>query len=69
MHRIEKNILHHAKQRKQIRKLKSKIMNEYILIEFPESQKYMGFKWFNKESHLCIDISSAYFIPKNRIDN
>jgi len=42
-------------------------MNEYILIEWPNSQNYMEQDWFNEEAHLCIDISSAYFIPKNRI--
>jgi hypothetical protein len=44
-------------------------MNEFILVEFPQSQKYMNCDWFDKEAHLCIDLASAYFIPKNRINN
>lgn len=42
-------------------------MNKYILVEFPESQKYMDCDWFDEEAHLCIDIASAYFIPKHRL--
>ena len=34
--------------------------NIYILVKFPESQKYMSFK----QCHTCIDIEGAYFVPK-----
>lgn len=42
-------------------------MNEYVLIEFPFVQKYMEYDWFENEAFLCIDMASAYFIPKERI--
>ena len=32
----------------------------YVLVKFPESQKYMSFK----QCHSCIDIEGAYFVPK-----
>ena len=41
-------------------------MNEYILIQWPESQDYMDCDWFDDEAHLCLDISQAYFIHKKR---
>ena len=46
---------------------------EYILVPFPEVQQYMGMKWFRQECYLCQafsdqkHIDSAYFIPKNRV--
>ena len=35
-------------------------INNYILVEFPESQKYMSFK----QCYACIDVEGAYFVPK-----
>lgn len=69
MHRLEKNILHHANKRREQRQLKNKIMNEFILVEFPQSQKYMNCDWFEEEAYFCIELDSAYFIPKHRINN
>jgi hypothetical protein len=42
---------------------------EYILIEWPESQAFMDYYWFDEESSLADGNqfgSCAYFIPKNR---
>ena len=42
--------------------------NKYILVEFPESQKYIG----NKECHVCFEIACAVFVPEdiyNKITN
>ena len=42
--------------------------NKYILVEFPESQKYIG----NKECHVCSEIACAIFVPEdiyNKITN
>lgn len=32
----------------------------YVLVKFPESQKYMSFK----QCHACFYIDGAYFVPK-----
>ena len=48
-------------------------MDEYILITWPDSQVLMDYEWFdecilmNDEKHLDNIGSSAYFIPKNRL--
>jgi len=45
--------------------------NLYVLVEWPESQNYMEEDWFEDEASLadCERFgSSAYFIPKNRIE-
>lgn len=36
----------------------------YVLVNFPESQKYMSFK----QCYACIDIEGAYFVPKHIYD-
>lgn len=52
-------------------------MSHYILIMWPESQELMDQEWFNDEavlanpgheSHELYGKSSAYFIPKERLD-
>lgn len=35
----------------------------YVLVECPESQKFMEEEWFRTEAVLHPDLSSAYFIP------
>jgi hypothetical protein len=40
---------------------------DYVLIEWPESQVFMEEPWFEEEAVLHYGLSSAYFIPKNRI--
>jgi hypothetical protein len=47
MHRLEKNILHHAKQRKDQRELKSKTFDNWL-------------KWLNKKD-ISISIEHEYF--------
>ena len=50
-------------------------MKEYILVLFPDVQVYMEEKWFKEECYLCQPsedqerIDSAYFVPKDRIDD
>ena len=39
--------------------------NKYILVEFPESQKYIG----NKECYVCFEIASAVFVPEHIYNN
>ena len=39
--------------------------NKYILVEFPESQKYIG----NKECHVCFELAGAIFVPENIYNN
>lgn len=47
---------------------------EYILVTWPESQELMEKEWFdecilmNDENHLDDIGSSAYFVPKERIE-
>ena len=46
--------------------------NTYVLVEFPEVQKYMDLDEFEDNSYLCTEISSVYFINadwKHQIDN
>lgn len=43
--------------------------NTYLLVEWPESQEFMEEPWFFDEAVLHPDLSSAYFIPENRILN
>ena len=48
------------------------IDNTYVLVEFPEVQKYMDLDEFEDNSYPCTEISSAYFIYaewKHQIDN
>ena len=35
-------------------------LTKYILVEFPESQKYIG----NKDCHICFEMASAVFVPE-----
>jgi hypothetical protein len=48
--------------------------NLYVLVLWPESQAYMEKEWFRAEAILAMpldsqeDLSSAYFIPKERYD-
>ena len=44
-------------------------MKNYVLIEWPDSQDYMGQEWFQKEAILNNDdevLSASYFIPENK---
>lgn len=41
----------------------------YVLVEWPEVQELMEEEWFWEEAILCVDTSSAYFIPINRISS
>lgn len=46
--------------------------NTYLLVAFPEVQKYMDLDEFEDNSYPCSEISSAYFICadwKHQIDN
>lgn len=40
---------------------------DYVLIEWPESQVLMDEPWFDQEAILHHGLSSAYFIPRNRV--
>ena len=40
-------------------------MNNYILIQWPESQQYMEYDWFKNEA--ILGEKSSCFIPENRI--
>lgn len=45
--------------------------NLFVLVEFPEVQKYMELDEFDENSYLCAEISSAYFIDaewKSKVD-
>lgn len=47
-------------------------LNGYILVEWPESQKFMEEEWFQEEAILALGSedktgSSAYFIPIKRV--
>lgn len=42
-------------------------MNRYILVTWPESQELMEEEWFQEEAVLHPDLSSAYFIPEDRL--
>lgn len=44
-------------------------MNNYILIEWPESQSFMEESWFEEEAILHPDLPSAYFIPEKYLLN
>lgn len=35
--------------------------NKFILVEFPESQKYIN----NKECYVCFELASAVFVPED----
>ena len=39
--------------------------NSFVLVEFPEVQKYMDLDEFEENSYLCVDNPSAYFIDRN----
>jgi hypothetical protein len=44
---------------------------DYVLVQWPKSQIFMDFDWFDDEAILadCDKFgSAAYFIPKNRLD-
>lgn len=41
--------------------------NIYVLVRWPDVQDYMDYDWFVEEAVLHPEISSAYFIPINRI--
>lgn len=44
--------------------------NLYLLVQWPESQDYMDYDWFESEAFLTLDDSvsgSAYFIPLKRV--
>ncbi len=41
---------------------------EYVLVMWPDSQEFMEEEWFNEEAVLHPDESSAYFIPKERLE-
>ncbi len=41
--------------------------NEYVLIDWPDSQNFMETNWFVDEAVAHPTISGAYFIPKNRL--
>lgn len=48
--------------------------NEYILVQWPESQELMEKEWFQEEAILAIGYedktgSFAYFVPKHRVHN
>lgn len=43
--------------------------NIYVLVRWPDVQDYMDYDWFVEEAVLHPEISSAYFIPINRIHN
>lgn len=58
-----KRIVRNMKTDMTIEELKEDI-NTYVLVEFPESQKYMSFK----QCHSCIDVKGAYFVPKHIYD-
>ena len=51
-------------------------METYVIVQWPDVQSLMDFDWFQDECHLINDEngvekygSSAYFVPKNRIDS
>jgi hypothetical protein len=41
---------------------------EYVLVMWPDSQEFMEEEWFDEEAVLHPDESSAYFIPKERLE-
>lgn len=55
-----RRIIRNMKTDMTIEELKEDI-NTYILVKFPESQKYINCK----QCHVCIDIEGAYFVPKH----
>ena len=55
-----RRVIRNMKTDMTIEELKEDI-NTYVLVKFPESQKYMSFK----QCHACIDIEGAYFVPKH----
>lgn len=55
-----RRIVRNMKTDMTIEELKEDI-NTYVLVKFPESQKYMNFK----QCHACIDVEGAYFVPKH----
>lgn len=40
---------------------------KYVLVYWPESQKYMDEDWFNGEAILHSDLSACYFIPESKV--
>ena len=51
-------------------------METYVIVQWPDVQSLMDFDWFQDECHLISDEngvekygSSAYFVPKSRIDS